>query len=357
MTKADCWKTYLKTELLFMNRMKHILAILLTANLCCKLPTFLFAQDIHFSQFYNSPLFVNPALCGSIDGGKIRLGSNYKSQWKSITPNAYTTYTGSFDMLISSKKDYGLSVGLSFYNDRAGASNYGTSQFNATVGYIAKLNDANYFSSGITSGYGNKSADISKLKWGSQFDGNTYNPNSSTGEINQYSGSIYYPDFSAGLMWIFKTAEGIGAEAGFSAFHLNRPNISLYNDATDRMYTKVIIHGGINYRSKNSNTTLMPKLFYSSQGPSKELLAGMLINYELGMSSKYTGLLTSSSIAIGGFYRARDAVVLVFNTELKKKLLIGISYDINISNLTMVSYGKGGIEISIIYKWNYTNAE
>lgn len=311
------------------------------------------AQDIHFSQFYNSPLYINPALCGVIDGGNIRVASNYKDQWKSITPNSYKTYTGSFDMLISSEKKHGIAGGLSYYNDKAGTSNFGTSQFNATLGYVAKLNDVNYFSAAISSGYGNRSAKISNLKWESQFDGNAYNPNASNGEINPYSESRYFSDFSGGLLWNYRNTEGSGAEFGFSAFHVNRPNISLYNAATDRMYSRIVLHGSINYALKNSNTSILPKLFYSQQGPSKELLAGMLISYELGMTSKYTGLRSSSSIAFGSFYRTRDAVVLVFNTELKKKILIGISYDINISNLTMVSYGKGGLEVSLIYKGTY----
>ena len=48
------------------------------------------AQDLHFSQFFNSPLTTNPANTGFIPDANYRVGINYRSQWTSV-PAPYTT--------------------------------------------------------------------------------------------------------------------------------------------------------------------------------------------------------------------------------------------------------------------------
>src|SRR5437773_12412710 len=80
----------------------------------------LFAQDFHFSQFYNSPLTLNPALTGKMDG-VFRLAVNYRNQWFTLTntQTAYATYAGSFDAPINFGKN-ALGLGLVVVNDRAG---------------------------------------------------------------------------------------------------------------------------------------------------------------------------------------------------------------------------------------------
>src|ERR1041385_2662566 len=42
-----------------------------------------FAQDIHFSQFNENPMHINPAYTGMFDG-LFRVTMNYRSQWASM---------------------------------------------------------------------------------------------------------------------------------------------------------------------------------------------------------------------------------------------------------------------------------
>ena len=60
------------------------------------------AQDPHFSQFFASPLTLNPAFTGKFDG-QWRLAVNHRDQWPSI-PKAYVTTSGSFDFGIMKDK-------------------------------------------------------------------------------------------------------------------------------------------------------------------------------------------------------------------------------------------------------------
>src|SRR6187399_1183164 len=91
---------------------------ILLSCLLCSLG--LFAQDIHFSQFYNSPLTLNPALTGKMNG-MLRFALSCRNQWYALTngKTPFATYAGSFDMPIRFRKD-ALGVGLVIVNDQAG---------------------------------------------------------------------------------------------------------------------------------------------------------------------------------------------------------------------------------------------
>src|SRR5947209_5190581 len=79
------------------------------------------AQDPNFSQFFASPLTLNPALTGKFDG-TLRVAGNYRNQWPTIN-NAFTTYTASVDAGILKGKipefdQFG--VGVLAFSDKAG---------------------------------------------------------------------------------------------------------------------------------------------------------------------------------------------------------------------------------------------
>lgn len=71
-------------------------------------------QDIHFSQFYASPLTLNPANTGLFNGN-IRGVLNYRNQWNSFAP--FNTYAGSVDMNFGQRflKDDLFGIGVNFF--------------------------------------------------------------------------------------------------------------------------------------------------------------------------------------------------------------------------------------------------
>ena len=87
------------------------------------LMTFMFsakAQDIHFSQFYLSPLNLNPAMTGVMNCN-IRLVANYRNQWASVLrSNAFRTYSVSYDQRIPVGRNDFFGIGGTFWGDRAG---------------------------------------------------------------------------------------------------------------------------------------------------------------------------------------------------------------------------------------------
>ena len=69
--------------------------LLLTLLLFAGFVSVSLAQDPNFSQFFASPLTLNPALTGKFDG-TFRVAGNYRNQWPSIN-NAFVTKTASAD--------------------------------------------------------------------------------------------------------------------------------------------------------------------------------------------------------------------------------------------------------------------
>src|SRR3954454_5805604 len=77
------------------------------------------AQDPHFSQFFASPLTLNPAFTGKFDGN-LRVAGNYRDQWPAIS-KAFVTSTLSVDAPILANRispDDTWGLGLMAMTDR-----------------------------------------------------------------------------------------------------------------------------------------------------------------------------------------------------------------------------------------------
>src|SRR3982750_1181630 len=80
------------------------------------------AQDPHFSQFFSSPMTLNPAFTGKFNG-EVRAAANYRNQWPTIN-RAYETGTLSVDFPILSNHIPSTDtwgVGLMGYTDKSAA--------------------------------------------------------------------------------------------------------------------------------------------------------------------------------------------------------------------------------------------
>jgi type IX secretion system PorP/SprF family membrane protein len=311
------------------------------------------AQDIHFSQFYMTSLSQNPALAGY--NHDVQAILNYKTQWQSITA-PYKTAAGSFDMkLKKGKVTRGFwAAGANFFSDKAGDSQLATVQANLSLAYHVRLARFATLGGGLQGGFVQRSINTSALQWGNQYDGSAYNPTLATGESMAMI-SKSYADFGGGILYNYNNTSGernvtdnhdLKFHFGASAFHINRPNYSFYQGGTERLNIKYVVHGGALISLKNTNMALAPGFFYYRQGAVQEIYAGGMIRYKLKQDSKYTGLQKGAAISVGGFIRARDALVATMLFEYSQ-YAIGLSYDVNTSLLRTASNGRGGFEISL----------
>lgn len=320
----------------------------LLAILFCTLLTIVKAQDDHFSQSYASPLLLNPATAGNYDG-QYRLNLAYKDQWRSIS-KTYKTFFASADFVLLKKKKRGsfLGAGIVFNRDKAGAAKLGTTSAGIALAYTVKLNRVNFIAVGLQSSFVQRSITTSGLKWDNQFNGNSYDPALSTGEPD-YSEKINYVDFDGGILWTYMPDVKNKISAGISVKHLNKPSQSFLKSNIDNRDPKLLIHVNGQLKIEDKNIFIVPIAYFSIQGNLKELNAGGMIRYGLGLDSKYTGVNKSSFLSLGALYRTGDALIILLNLEYKSMFTCGISYDINISKLSNASNGKGGLEFCLVY--------
>jgi type IX secretion system PorP/SprF family membrane protein len=300
------------------------------------------AQDIHFSQFNNSPLMINPALTGEFIG-KGRFILNYRNQWRSVSKNSYRTYAFSSDRSFMKEK---FSGGLSIFKDQAGDGNMSISQINLSAASKVQMNKNNFLKLGMQTTWSQRHIDESMLTWNSQYDGNTINPNLSSGESN-YQENFSYIDFATGLLWTHRMKDKTKLNIGFSAFHVNQPKYNFLSD-TKTLNVRWCEHADISVLL-SPDYTLYPSILIMQQGPSKEINIGAIAKYNLGNNSKYTGILKSSSIFFGAYYRYQDALIVYTRLDYRNQLDICFTYDINISKFIVASNARGGLEISLIY--------
>ena len=312
-----------------------------------------FAQDIHFSQFTESELYMNPSTAGTAYGGE-RGELNYRQQWSSMG-SPYRTTHASFDMPFGTNKPGNayLGAGLDIYSDKAGDADFGTTKASLAISAVLPMNNKNILSVGLSGGAVQRAADLSKLQWGSQYYGH-YDPNLPSNEVNQLN-SFIYPDFGLGACYKFSNKEEniLGNDmvifnAGAALLHANKPVQKFFTDYDVRLHRKVVFMASSRVDIKNSNYSFLPALFYSYQKPASELNLGTLLRYRMRYATKITSAYIESALYLGCYYRWSDAIIPQVRLELGN-IGFGVSYDINISSFKELTKLNGGIEFSLKY--------
>jgi hypothetical protein len=160
-------------------------------------------------------------------------------------------------------------------------------------------------------------------------------------------------DASAGVLLDVSAKKSMYGQFGLATFHLNEPNQTFLADSKDKLFRKYVLHGEWNLFIDHFD--FVPQIYIAKQGGAIEALGGAWIEYVSGLDSRHTNANTSSTFKLGCFYRYRDAIIPAAQMELKRRVGIGVSYDINISNLNLGTQYRGGLEISLYYKTNFSN--
>ncbi len=299
----------------------------------------IFGQDIHFSQADLSPINLNPSLTGLFDAD-YRVHANERSQWRSVTV-PYKTFSASFDMAYRKFKIPGfIGAGLIFNTDKAGDGDFGTNQIKLAAAWHYRLkNDSDLvISLGFDVAYNQHSINYSKLYFGNQYNGYSYDPNSPSGETFPSDNMTYFDgSLGANVNYIYKK---IPLEMGIAWHHLNKPEQSFFEQSVVELDRKFDLHFSSRF-DLNNKLSLLPTVFWFRQGRFNELNLGGLVQRKLNS-------IAFRSIYLGGWLRWKDAAILCFAFDYQN-FRFGVSYDINISSLTVASGGRGGLELSIRY--------
>ncbi len=316
------------------------------------------AQDIHFSQFYSSPLNLNPALTGVMNCNQ-RVVANYRNQWASVLrANAYNTFSASYDQKIPTGRYDNFGVGGTLWADRAGELDFSTIQARVSGSYHKKMggykHKANYLVVGADIGLTQRSIDLNKATWGSQHD--ITNPGTRDpllpGETLDKS-NFMFADMSAGLLWFsILNRDGDNFYIGGAFSHMNRANQSFSKDRNIPLYSKLTFHAGSEFMVAN-RVGLVPGAVAFIQGPSLEINGGLSFKFLLGNSRR-----SHQAFQAGVWSRfahklekgnLMDALILSTRFDYED-FTLGFSYDLNTSSLRPASNYNGAFEFSLVYK-------
>lgn len=314
----------------------------------------LFAQDVHFSQFLQTPQLINPGASG-VYIGSFRGILNYKNQWSTLG-SPYKTYAASFDLPVArgNGKHAYLGIGGNFYKDAAGDANYGNFLGGLSVAGVLPVSDYHTVSVGIHLGLGQYSANLSSLTWGNQFDGEKFNTEIASNEVSSVNAKMY-PDIGAGFYYEYKNSSRffLGSDLksfniGIAAFHINQPKQDFLEVTDEQLKMKIIAQFAGTFDISGSKVALVPSMFFAQQAKYREITAGMLLKLRFGSQTRYTGFFKESALYFGAHYRIKDAIIPQIYFEFAD-YMIGLSYDYNNSSLSDATNGNGGLEFSLKY--------
>ncbi|HEX5152244.1 MAG TPA: PorP/SprF family type IX secretion system membrane protein [Parafilimonas sp.] len=301
-------------------------------------------QDPHFSQFFSSPLTLNPAFTGKFNG-QVRAAANYRNQWPTIN-RAYETGTASVDFpILGGHIPYTdiWGVGFMAYTDKSAAGAVGFNYFSVSTAYHKGLDEDGYkqLGAGFQVTYSNMVINTSKLTFEDQLTSAGFtNPTQEIFNNSQLKAS--YVDVNAGILYTASTTDKNNFYAGVSLYHINRPKQE-FTGINYNLYPRATFHAG-GYFPVGELTTLHLSGLFSTQAGAHETVLGGAMQFVAGDPDA----LKPTSVYGGGWVRFGDALIPYVGLEFSD-LRVGISYDINISNLKTASQSRGGIEISLIY--------
>lgn len=310
------------------------------------------AQDIHFVQFTEIPQLINPGQTGVFEGNG-RIIVNYRDQWATVDA-PYRTFGLNYDHRIVPKKfrkRASLAVGLAAYRDDAGDLGMHTTSGVLTLASSLNLNREQSVTVGIQSGIIYRGVDMSNAIWGSQYDGDNYDPTISSGEIGQFN-TFINPDVSLGFAWYLNKPDGFGpfrelqVRAGTGLFHLNRPKQKFNLSEDDRLHLRWTLHADAMMGVGSGRSYIVPMFLFQLQGPSTEAVFGGLYRFLIKDAAQVTGFVKGAALSMGATYRWGDAITPIVAVEYLY-FRLGISYDVNISKLNKATGFQGGLEVSL----------
>ena len=290
-------------------------------------------QDAEFSQFYANPLYINPALAGTSELG--RMAVNYRSQWpqNGVT---YTTYAVSFDHY---SDRYRTGWGIQMLHDRQLNDIIRQNAATLQYSYHIKAGDWSHISAGIQAGITRKQFNPANLIFPSMIDQLTGDLSGMLpGDLEATSKT--YADLGAGILFRHNDVFG-----GFSLHHLNRPDESIIEgDQKGNLPVKFTGHAGASlFRLKRGlfsrEFLISPNVIYRHQGNFKQMNLGLYF--------------IDRAFLLGGWFRHNldirpDALIFLAGIS-NQHFQFGYSFDYTLSGLTNYSYGSHEISLTFYF--------
>jgi type IX secretion system PorP/SprF family membrane protein len=318
------------------------------AVIFCFAAVFSYGQDPHFSQFFSSPLTLNPAFTAKFDGS-LRVAGNYRNQWPAFN-NVYSTATVSVDFPMFQKslpeKDI-FGLGILALTDKEGQGLVSSNYLGISAAYHKALTDEGYqqLSAGFQAVYGMKKIDLTKLVFEDQLSPTGFDLQKGSSDLsNIKKANIQYLDMNAGVLFTSSTAPTNNLYFGASLYHINKPNESFTGGDWNTATRATLSAGG--FFPLSEIITIHTSALYQQQAKATEFTIGGALSATIGNPNVEDQQPTS--VYLGSWLRLKDALIPYVGLEFQG-FRIGATYDINTSSLKTGSQSRGGMEVSLIY--------
>jgi len=327
----------------------------------------IFSQDAQFYQVYASPLTLNPAMTGMIEGN-FRIASVYRDQWRALVDKPFSTFSvsgdGRFEIFKNGtdKKDF-LGVGIYFQSDKVGTIAFTTNQLGVSAAFHKALDKRlkQYLSFGFQMSINQRNINYENLNFEDEFNGiNAYSdPTSEILPINNFG----FADLSLGLNYSISPFKGFDAFVGASLYHAAAPKVTFDRNTStttsrfvidERIDRKIQIYGGFS-SALNNSWSVVPRALYVKQGPHQQIIAGSHIRKKLvdGFSSAVELGLSARLVNDIDNYHFESAI-LSLGIDFTGKL-VGLSYEFGLNPVANRFRNQGVIELSFRYTGEYDN--
>lgn len=303
---------------------------------------------MHFSQYYNAPMLLNPANTALMPDYDYRVGANYRNQWAAL-PVPYTTMDVFGDLKIGgngeSQHNNWLGLGGAIFNDKAGSGNLSLLQLQLSMAYHLNLSKKSMLSFGLSGAYVQRSVNYDNLTFDTQWDGFSFNGHLPNGEKVGILKTNYIT-FAAGFNYAYIPNEAVYIKLGGGVANVNQPNETFYN-SNNQVGLRPTANLDVLVRTSD-NLILNPSAYYTTQNGASEIVFGTLTRVNMTGPSDPR----SSQLILGLYDRLADAVIGVVGYQYGG-LQFMASYDFTMSTLAPYNASYGALELSLIYGSNY----
>jgi type IX secretion system PorP/SprF family membrane protein len=307
---------------------------------------------MHFSQYYNAPLLLNPANTALMPDNDFRVGLNYRNQW-SVVPVPYNTISAWVDAKVggnSNNENHNnwLGVGFSFFSDKAGDGNLSLAQAQGNLAYHLQLSRTFMLSLGLSGSYVQRSVNYDNLTFDAQWDGLTFNKNIGNAEKIGVIKTTYIKA-APGINFAWFPNENVYVKLGGSVDNINRPTESFYKTSKNTLDYRPI--GNLDMLFKTGPVLIVnPSAYFSMQNGASELIVGSQFRTTLTNTNQINPVVTQ--LILGAYDRLNDAIIGVAGVQIGG-LQFMASYDFTMSQLAPYNASYGALELSLIYTGKY----
>lgn len=316
------------------------------------------AQDYHFSQIDRNSMLFNPAATGMFNGYE-QFSISHRNQWLGAGTQFMTSLVSAEFTLnkgVRNEKSF-LGIGIILLNDIGGDSRFGNKTGAVNFSGVVPINNESLISAGLQTAFTNRSADLSRVTFLSQWNGTELDPTIPSGEENGMT-TFNYLDASAGINYKYGQTQkkvirenALSFETGIAFFHLNKPKLRYNSITADKLKIKTVFNSKVNY-AFSIDAALELSLLYAQQGQHREFIGGVFYKTRVTEGSKITKNKQDSYIGFGSYFQSTGVLIPAINLDYGN-FKFGVSYDVL---LTKIRNGYGGsLEFSCSWrssKWS-----